>query len=148
MLQLDFDLEQIGQEREERSEWESNRKESNEPKLDDGFVVVEDESLLGCGHHELLLDLAVHLEVLHLNLIARELCLLDGLLEELLDLVDLSTDQDLFFVELEDVEEHLLEHHDDEQIQCESLKVLIVADGDKVGDVIIDELEDVDLVDH
>ena len=61
MLQLDFDLEQIGQEREERSEWECHCKEGNEAKLDDGFVVVEDESLLGWGHHELFLDLTVHL---------------------------------------------------------------------------------------
>ena len=90
----------------------------------------------------------MHLKVSHLNLIFREPCLLDRLCEELLDLVDLSTDKDLFFVELENVEEHLLEYHDDEQIQCECLKVLIVDDGNKVGDVIVDELEDVDLVDH
>ena len=90
----------------------------------------------------------MHFEVFLLDLIVYKTCLLDWLREELFYLVHLATDQNLFFVILKDVEKNLLEYHDDEKVQRERLEVLIVTDGYKVRDVIIDELKEVDLIDH
>ena len=61
MLELDHDLEQVGQEGEKGREWEGHSEESNETELNDRFVVVEDERVCRWLHHELLLDVAVHL---------------------------------------------------------------------------------------
>jgi len=46
------------------------------------------------------------------------------------------------------VHENLLEDHDDDQVSRQCRKVLVVADGNKVRDVSVHELEHVDLVDE
>ena len=63
MLQLDADLEQIGQEGEERRERESHCKKGHKAKLDDRFVVVVDECFGGRRHFKLFFDLPMHDQV-------------------------------------------------------------------------------------
>ena len=148
MVQLDLDLQQVGEEGEEWGEGERHSEESNETELDDGFVVVEDECFRRGLHHELLLDVAVHAEVSERYFISGQSSLVDGFLKQCFDLLELAADQHLVLVELEQVHEDLLEDHDDDQVDCQRAEVLIVKNDDKVGNVGVDELEHVDLVDH
>ena len=62
-VQLDLDLQQVGEEGEEGGEGERNCEESNETELDDSFVVVENEGLRRGLHHQLLLNFAMHGQV-------------------------------------------------------------------------------------
>lgn len=63
MPQFDLDFKQVGEEREQRSKGESSSKEGNETNLHEGFIVEGSQALGSWGHHQLLLNLLVHVEV-------------------------------------------------------------------------------------
>ena len=90
----------------------------------------------------------MHFKVSLGHLISDELGLLDRLLEESIDLFELASDQDLFLEILQHVEEDLFEHHNDHQVHSKRVKILIIDDGNEVGDVVVYKLEQVDLIDH
>ena len=148
MLQLDADLEQIGQEGEEGRERECHCEKGHKAKLDDSFVVVVDECFGGRRHFKLFLDLAMHFKISLGYLISDELGLIDRLFEESIDLFKLASYQDLFLEILKHVEEDLFEHHNDHQVHSKRVKILIIDDGNEVGDVVVHKLEQVDLIDH
>jgi len=100
VLKLDSNLQQIRQEGEERGEGERHREESDETELDDGLVVVEDK----CGgtrfHHELLLDVAVHLQIRCSDFITSEFRLSNRFCEEFFNLANFPANLYLLLEEL------------------------------------------------
>lgn len=69
MLQFDLYFKQVGEEREQRSEGERSSKERNETNLHVGFIVEGSQAFSRWSHHQLLLNLLVHLEVSKRHLI-------------------------------------------------------------------------------
>lgn len=90
----------------------------------------------------------MHFQIGKLDLITSQSGLLNLLFEKRFNLFEFPAYSDLLVEELEDVDEDLLEDHNDDQVENESAVVLIVDDGHEVGDVCVDKLEHVGLVDH
>ena len=68
-IQFDFDLEQIGQEGEKRCQREHASEEYNETELNDSLIVEIDKTFRLWSHHQLLLNMLLHFDLLCSNLV-------------------------------------------------------------------------------
>ena len=104
MIQLNLNFNQVGEEREERGERESHSEERNESKLNDRFIVVVYKLVIICFHNALSWDGIVHLQIALFNFISDEFRSFDLFLEQLVNLFDRPSDNDLFWEPFEDID--------------------------------------------
>jgi len=144
-VKLDLDLKQIRQEREYGSKRKHARKEDDEAELDDCLIVEVDKGCATWSHDELLFGVLMHRDFFASDRIilvySFERCFVASL-----DLFDLASNEDFIHEPLDDVQTYLFTDHDDNQVRGELSEIADPIGNNVVGDVRVNELEHVHLI--
>lgn len=142
-IELNLNLEEVGAHRKERCEGEHLTKEDDESKLDHGLVVVEYQHFFPLGHHVLSFTVLEDSESFVQFVVFIQHSLGDLCIIFIVDLSHFSASNPAELEVLEDVDSNLLSSKLDNQIQSQTSEVTVPESQQEIGQVAIEELEDV-----